>query len=75
MTLGVKRLGVPYWSWFAGSVGQCKWIHGDEDAIVHGVSKFKFVDVKEMMLQELLKTIATSTTSASHPWLHHGPQS
>jgi hypothetical protein len=37
-------------------VGQCKQIHGDEDASVHGVTKPRFVDVKETILQELLKT-------------------
>jgi hypothetical protein len=53
-SFGVISAGIPYWSWFAGTVGTCKWIHGDEDALVHGVTKPRFVDVKETGLKELL---------------------
>jgi hypothetical protein len=53
--MGVVSVGVPYWSWFAGSVGTCHWIHGDEDAMVHGIDKPRFVEGKEMTLKDLMR--------------------
>ncbi len=49
--MGVISLGVPYWSWFAGGVGQCRWIHGDEDCMVCGVSRPRFVDGTDILLK------------------------
>jgi hypothetical protein len=54
-TLGVVSKGVPYWSWYAGGVGTCRWIHGDEDSMVYGASKPRFNDVRDVELHDLLK--------------------
>jgi hypothetical protein len=36
-------------------VGQCRWVYGDEDAIVQGIGKPRFVDMSKMELHKLLK--------------------
>jgi hypothetical protein len=54
-TFGVVSKGVPYWSWFAGGVGSCRWIHGNKDALVSGASKPEFNDLNKVELRELLK--------------------
>jgi hypothetical protein len=58
---GVVSSGTPYWSWFAGNIGDCKWIHGNKDAIVHGAAKPRFVDVRDTGLHNLLKEEAVET--------------
>jgi hypothetical protein len=55
-TMGVVSAGMLYRSWFAGSVRTCRWIHGDEDTLVHGIDKPRFVDGKEMMSKELMRS-------------------
>jgi hypothetical protein len=60
-TFGVVSSGTPYWSWFAGSVGDCRWIHCDEDVIVHGIFKPRFVDAIETKLCELLEAETVET--------------
>ena len=52
-TFGVVSKGVPYWSWYAGGMGTCRWIHGDEDAVVQGDSRPRYIDVQDKQLVDL----------------------
>jgi hypothetical protein len=35
-------------------MGTCQWVHGDEDALVYGTTRPRFVDVKFVELKELV---------------------
>jgi hypothetical protein len=54
-TIGVINRGIPYWSWFAGSAADCRWIHGDKEFLVHGTTKPRFVEARAVELGMLLK--------------------
>jgi hypothetical protein len=53
-TFEVVSTGVPYWSWYAGSAGEYKWILGDKDLIVYGATKPRSMDASDVALKLVL---------------------